>query len=183
MLKPQFHPRLQRFLEDHFQLPKTADTVEAGTFSRSSTAADWARGAAWQAWCRVRPGLSSTGKEGVWLEFSLEDTSQIPPSKYPVQVAIVLLSIDRDARMAEWETGDLFVLPGLWGSGIGTRFAAHLLEDLKHDNIATCRVRLVTGRHLSSAGSRQEHLDNIAFYRSLGFTLDPDGERLHRSLP
>ncbi len=179
ILKPMYNPRFRRFMEDHFQLPTTeASPLDAYCLTSSRTGA--IAGSAWKAWQRVQPRNDLSGLEMYAFDLKLKDSAHTPPQEHCIQVAASLVRILAPA--AEWQTDDLFVLPGLWGSGIGTEFVRHILEDLRKRGISECQVKLDTSRRLSSEGSRAEHLDHVEFYRSLGFCLDREGKRLLRSL-
>ncbi len=182
ILKPMYNPRFRRFMEDHFLLPTTLAAARSGSFYEMSRGVNPVSGSAWKAWQTVQPQIDLSGKEVYALDLNLEDRAQTPPRKYPLQVAVSLVSISPDGKSAEWQADELYVLPGLWGSGIGSIFVRRILAHLRQKKVRECGVILKTSRRLSNAGSRAEHLDHIDFYRSLGFCLDSTGEKLKRSL-
>jgi GNAT superfamily N-acetyltransferase len=100
-----------------------------------------------------------------------------------LQVALAIVTIDQNSRIVHWHEDDFYVLPSLWGSGIGGRFLHAILSDLPKRRAvqrgSVCRVELPEIRP-SDPASRNDLIGIIDFYKGYNFKVIIEGgsERL-----
>ena len=99
-----------------------------------------------------------------------------------VQVAVCFVNLDQ--KVASWQTDDLYVPPGLWGTGIGTVFLRAICDHLESDQqVQTCEVRTNDEQHVdsklkeSNESARASHSALLRFYTAVGFHLRLQDDR------
>ncbi len=191
LIRPQFGAGFRRFLEEHLDLrdddhPPTEITI--GSRALASLPGDG--GYAETFWVRSRtlsdrlPAVKGASVAWVYpciMTLRWARDGAVPEETFPIQAGLAAVTIDGD--WAEWKSADFYVPPGLWGSGVGRKFLCRLLDALKKDGVQHCRVQLGKGalpagavaagtcaRSREDQTARQAQNDDIAFYKSAGFS-------------
>ena len=91
---------------------------------------------------RREPGgdVTTLKKCNRFFSFVLPLTDQSVESADSPSVQVAVCSMTVDQRTARWTPDDLYVPPGLWGTGIGTVFLRVICEMLRRD-VDSCIVR------------------------------------------
>jgi len=180
ILRPIYSPGFRRFAEEQFDLaptdprsPEAADAFEIRVHGNGRLP----RGVAASGWKRER--LPSPDRSQIVFDFMLflrrEDR------RYPIQAAIAAVQprmvtttdatgAAQTVKITALRSTELYVPPGLWGAGIGSRFLRRMLERLAQDGFAKCRVELVQTARRFDEGSRAAWADLVEFYLAAGFT-------------
>ncbi len=116
-------------------------------------------------------------ERGIIYTFKLESTrlkASPGEKKISIPAGSVELELDQDQSRATWRSNDFVVFAGLWGTGIGTRFLAYVVRDLRDERgMNTCEV-LLPDFNLPDDNSRRERTDLIEFYSNFGFHPSPE---------
>jgi hypothetical protein len=132
-------------------------------------------GIAWQAWQALR-NRNIDDRQAV---YSLEVMLTRPDTREPLPLQAALAVVTVGSNKVEWDRQDFFVLPSLWGTGIGGSFLRAIVKDLpKRRAVAAnsvCQVKLPTINPTDPA-SRNDLIGVIDFYKAAGFrTVSRDG--------
>ncbi|MEW5978363.1 MAG: hypothetical protein AB1898_21410 [Acidobacteriota bacterium] len=124
---------------------------------------------------KALPGSSSAGQGKTprlaWFSIDLIYSKDSLRESYRIDVGVARVWMD--GRSAGWHHDEFWVIPGLWGGGIGGRFLDDLCQGLAAMGIETFEVTLPADGVPSDAGSRQARVDLMEFYKGAGFHLLP----------
>jgi len=116
------------------------------------------------------------------FSFELDMATDVNNGQAP-SIQIAFAAIQRKDKIASWHVDDLYVPPGLWGTGVGTSFLRALCTSLsqQQEPMTACRVRLTQKQtpnyrepqqlQESDQANRAAHADLIRFYTAVGFEL------------
>jgi GNAT superfamily N-acetyltransferase len=194
VLKPLYGSKFLRFMDEQMGLAggKAEIETEFWLVRPTGSAVDWESRAAsdhrfqvrreaeegigWQSW----QGIQNRRIEDNQAVYTFQLTVMQPGSPAPInlQVALAVVTVDQNSPIVHWHEDDFFVLPSLWGSGLGGRFLRAILSDLpKRKAVApgsVCRVELPESRP-NDLASRNDLIGIIDFYKAEGFKVVLDG--------
>jgi hypothetical protein len=167
LLKPMYHARFTRFLEQRFDLPHlAASTPGVEEVVGWMEPARGAQGFAWECWERgfkSRKDLEARMKGKRVYQYRLTMRYEGREVPYEVQAALALLRTAGNAEV--WDAADFFVPPGLWGAGIGEDFLRQLSLGRDGKDLV---VRLPAGPE-NDPERRRERVNDSQLYRCAGF--------------
>jgi GNAT superfamily N-acetyltransferase len=195
ILKPLYGSKFLRFMDEQMGLAaggKPQITCEFWLVRPDGSAMDWEsragsghcfqekqdaeKGIAWQSWQGIRNRRIEDNQAVYTFELIVMQSGSTKPIH--LQVALAVVTVDQKASTIYWHEDDFFVLPSLWGSGIGGRFLRAILTDLpKRKAIgpgSDCRVELPESRP-NDLASRNDLIGIIDFYKAEGFKVVLDG--------
>jgi hypothetical protein len=195
VLKPLYGSKFLRFMEEQMGLSAagkakietefwlvrpTVSAVDwenrAGSNHRFQARQDAEEGMGWQSW----QGIQKRTIEDNQAVYAFQLMLMQPGSsrRINLQVALAIVTVDQKSQIVRWHENDFFVLPSLWGSGLGGRFLRAILSDLpKRKAVApgsVCRVELPESRP-NDLASRNDLIGVIDFYKAEGFKVFLDG--------
>jgi GNAT superfamily N-acetyltransferase len=195
VLKPLYGSKFLRFMEEQMGLSAagkakietefwlvrpTVSAVDwesrAGSNHRFQVRQDAEEGMGWQSW----QGIQKRTIEDNQAVYAFQLMLMQPGSsrRINLQVALAIVTVDQQSQIVRWHENDFFVLPSLWGSGLGGRFLRAILSDLpKRKAVApgsVCRVELPESRP-NDLASRNDLIGVIDFYKAEGFKVFLDG--------
>ncbi|HXU81748.1 MAG TPA: hypothetical protein VN914_10155 [Polyangia bacterium] len=167
VLKMQQGPGFIRFAEEQLELPGTS----AANLKVGDVKDDAPRGLAERCWRNLKrkepgPGALPRKEPNKFVELILT----LEHGELKVRVQVGLLAYALEDGEAQWDDRDFFIVPGLWGSGLGGQFMTLVKTKLAG---TPCRVSIVPARS-AGAGVQQERADLVQFYQSHDFfSTDP----------
>ncbi len=160
--------RLRRPATDH-------ETGRCSDIERSEALGDWRRGAR----SLEEPhGPLPPGSDCFGYEIKLDDGN--PQHSICIQAAVAIVRSISDDHVG-WRSDNLYVLAGLWGVGIGTKFLDGLILALTAKKVRQITVELELPTSQDARGL-EAYADLIGFYTRAGFRPTPDGRQLVRWL-
>jgi GNAT superfamily N-acetyltransferase len=191
-LRTIWSPGTRRFVEERLGLGPAVDPSRLYTFSGSALAPT--PGVAWKCWtgAGTQPAETDEDAQDRWFDLDLNLPGGKPVPR--IQVAVLRVVEDRAKREIRMTDDDLFVVPGLWGAGVGTRLLRSVIDALRKEaevdgfrfvaSIAKTRPTPSEKRtDVAGAADRRASADKAQFYVSLGFRLTgKDRETLELTL-
>ncbi len=191
LMKTRHSAQFRRFLEERFDLddldyppiPKTlgkcADTPPNG-FAKTF----------WERARDLKQSRKPLAHEKDWkdkyypFEIVLMQQSDGSTKSKEIKLQVAIARVEKKGDIVQWGSNDLYVPPGLWGSGLGGTFLRKLLAELTSRAGTICRVKLQPPGELETTAKdgkalqrtdiagRQAQADLIAFYKGAGFRLE-----------
>ncbi len=199
ILRPIYSPEFREFVKQRFHLqfrdiPLTPEeppaSIETRLRLRPVSLEEVVRGFAWRHWARSVDISSLTAQDGAIqskdqatrayeYELLLPTPVGRQPLK-PLQVGVVLVTIDAAARCAHWTTNEFYVPPPLEGAGFIGRFLDALLREIRTiDGMDEVRVTVLDAAKPGvrpdprpDPASRARRMQLLDFYKSRRFDYD-----------
>jgi GNAT superfamily N-acetyltransferase len=191
VLKPLYGSKFLRFMEEQMGLGggiKSQIDTRLWLIRPDSPAVNWdyqsgsdgqfqqrsvaERGISWQSWQWIQKQIIPHDQAVYALELILNRPGS--STTIDLQVALAMVTVKGNPPVVQWHEDNFFVLPSLWGSGIGGTFLRAILDDLpkRHAIVrgSVCRVTLPEIRP-SDLASRNDLIGVIDFYKSDNFKV------------
>ncbi|HEX4132188.1 MAG TPA: hypothetical protein VHZ24_19315 [Pirellulales bacterium] len=159
VIKPLFGSGVRQYVEQRLFLSKNRAKFSGVVQPAVSS------GPAYDGWSNLKtPAANTSGAQTCYgYDLTLQDGNQTRT----IQVGVAI--VEHSGTEVWWRSNDFFILPGLWGAGIGTQFLDDLIQEFKQKKPKVETIRIVLERTLGDGRSAQAYADLISFYTCAGF--------------